>query len=246
MNRKYNFYAGPSTLPLPVLEQLQDVGKKVEALRHQEADARLRLGATRQKLEHCRYLKKERVGVLMRERAVAEEKGIYEELRLAFGKKGLQAMIIDVALPEIEDEANALLARMTDGRMHVQFNTQRTTLKGDIVETLGISISDELGPRSYELYSGGEAFRVNFAIRIALSKLLARRAGAQLQTLVIDEGFGTQDAQGRERLVDAINAIRDDFALILVITHIDELKDAFPTRIDVVKTAQGSRVYIGA
>ena len=135
---------------------------------------------------------------------------------------------------------------MTDGRMHVQFNTQRTTLKGDVVETLGISISDELGPRSYELYSGGEAFRVNFAIRIALSKLLAHRAGAQLQTLVIDEGFGTQDAQGRERLVEAINAIRDDFARILVITHIDELRDAFPARIDVVKTAQGSRVYIGA
>jgi len=229
-----------------VLEQLQDAGQQVEALRRQEGDARLRLGAARQKLEHCRYLKKERVGVLERERAVAEEKSIYEELRLAFGKKGLQAMIIEVALPEIEDEANALLARMTDGRMHVHFDTQRTTLKGDIVETLGISISDELGPRSYELYSGGEAFRVNFAIRIALSKLLARRAGAQLQTLIIDEGFGTQDAQGRERLVEAINAIRDDFALILVITHIDELRDAFPTRIDVIKTAQGSQVYIGA
>jgi len=233
------------TLPR-VLEQLQDAGQQVDALRRQEADARLRLGAARQKLNHCHYLKKERVGVLKRERAVAEEKGIYEELRLAFGKKGLQAMIIEVALPEIEDEANALLARMTDGRMHVHFDTQRTTLKGDIVETLGISISDELGPRSYELYSGGEAFRVNFAIRIALSKLLARRAGAQLQTLVIDEGFGTQDAQGRERLVDAINAIQDDFARILVITHISELRDAFPTRIDVLKTAQGSRVYVGA
>jgi len=227
-----------------VLEQLKDAGQQVEALRRQEADARLRLGAARQRLEHCRYLEKERVTVLKRERTAAEEKGIYEELRLAFGKKGLQAMIIEAVIPEIEDGANALLARMTDGRMHVRFDTQRTTLKGDIVETLDISISDELGPRSYELYSGGEAFRVNFAIRIALSKLLARRAGAQLQTLIIDEGFGTQDAQGRERLVEAINAIRDDFARILVVTHIDELRDAFPTRIDVIKTSQGSRVYV--
>ena len=228
-----------------VLEQLRDLGQRVDALRSQEADARLRLGAARQKLQHCDYLGKERAAALKRERAAAEEKGIYEELRLAFGKKGLQAMIIEAAMPEIEDEANALLARMTDGRMHVRFDTQRMTLKGDVVETLDISISDELGPRSYELYSGGEAFRVNFAIRIALSKLLARRAGAQLQTLFIDEGFGTQDAQGRERLVEAINAIRDDFARILVITHVEELRDAFPTRIDVVKTAQGSQVYIG-
>jgi exonuclease SbcC len=79
---------------------------------------------------------------------------------------------------------------------------------------------------------------------VALSKVLARRAGARLQTLVIDEGFGTQDGPGRERLVEAISTIRDDFEKIIVITHIDELKDAFPTRIDVWKTAEGSQVAI--
>ncbi|MCP4360375.1 MAG: SMC family ATPase, partial [Chloroflexi bacterium] len=95
-----------------------------------------------------------------------------------------------------------------------------------------------------ELYSGGEAFRINFAIRVAISKVLARRAGARLQTLVMDEGFGTQDVQGRERLVEAINTIQDDFEKIIVITHIDELKDAFPVWIDVWKTAEGSQVAI--
>jgi len=229
-----------------VLGQLQAASVRVDALSREEAEARLRLGAARQKLDHCDYLDRERENLAGRERGVAEEKSIYEELRLAFGKKGLQAMIIEAVVPEIESEANALLARMTDGRMHVSFDTQRTTLKGDVVETLDLNISDELGPRSYELYSGGEAFRVNFAVRIALSKLLARRAGAQLQTLIIDEGFGTQDAQGRQRLVEAINAIQDDFARILVITHVEEFRDAFPTRIDVIKTVQGSEVYIRA
>jgi exonuclease SbcC len=112
------------------------------------------------------------------------------------------------------------------------------------IETLDIIISDELGPRSYEMYSGGEAFRVNFAVRIALSKLLARRAGARLQTLVIDEGFGALDTTGRERLVEAINAVRDQFEKILVITHIDELKDQFPVRIDIVKTGGGSSIFV--
>jgi exonuclease SbcC len=108
-----------------------------------------------------------------------------------------------------------------------------------VIETLDVKISDELGTRNLELYSGGEAFRVNFAIRVALSKLLAHRAGARLQTLVVDEGFGTQDAFGRQRLVEAINLVRQDFAKILVITHIDELKDAFPTRIEVEKPTGG-------
>ena len=90
------------------------------------------------------------------------------------------------------------------------------------------------------MFSGGEAFRINFAVRIALSKLLARRAGARLRTLFIDEGFGTQDAQGRERLVEAIRTIEDDFERLFIITHIDELRDAFPARIEVTKTPRGS------
>ncbi len=175
----------------------------------------------------------------------SREKGVYEELGAAFGKKGIQALIIETVLPEIEEEANRLLSRMTDNRMHIKMETQRAykTRKGE-EETLDINISDELGTRRYEMYSGGEAFRINFALRIALSKLLARRAGAPLPTLIIDEGFGTQDSGGREKLVEAINSIQDDFEKILVITHIEELKDAFPVRIEVTKTAEGSMIEV--
>jgi exonuclease SbcC len=174
-----------------------------------------------------------------------KEEQIYRDLAEAFGKKGIQALLIETALPEIESEANRLLGRMTDNRMNVKIETQRETKKGDTIETLDINIADELGTRNYEMFSGGEAFRINFAIRIALSKLLARRAGAPLPTLIIDEGFGTQDTIGIEKLREAINSIQDDFEKILVITHIEELRDAFPTRIDVVKTADGSTLSFG-
>jgi exonuclease SbcC len=224
-----------------VVAQVQAGAQALEELQAQASRARMALGAARQKLDHCRHLAAERQRHEATRRQRIEEKAIFDELRLAFGKKGIQAMIIEAVIPEIEFEANQLLARMTGGRMHVRFETQRETLKGDTLETLDINIADELGTRPYELFSGGEAFRVNFAIRIALSKLLARRAGAQLQMLVIDEGFGTQDAEGRERLVEAINSIQEDFARILVITHIEELKDAFPVRIEVTKTADGSQ-----
>jgi exonuclease SbcC len=215
-----------------------------ERTRSDEARARQQLGAAEQKLAACEALIKQREVRLAERKRWAEEKGIYEELRLAFGKKGVPAMIIEAAIPEIEDEANALLTKITSGRMHLRFDTQRETVKGDTVETLEIKIADELGTRPYENYSGGEQFRVNFAIRIALSKLLARRAGAQLQTLVVDEGFGALDSTGRDKLVEAINAVQDDFQRILVITHLDELKDAFPVRIEVTKTANGSQIEV--
>jgi DNA repair protein SbcC/Rad50 len=126
--------------------------------------------------------------------------------------------------------------------MTVKLDTQRMSSKGESIETLDLKIADGGGYRSYELYSGGEAFRINFAVRVAMSKLLAHRAGARLQTLIIDEGFGSLDGSGRERLIQAIRAVQPDFECILVITHIDELKDEFPDRLEVSKGLDGSHV----
>jgi len=176
--------------------------------------------------------------------ATLYDQGLYRELRLALGKNGVPAMIIETAIPELEAEANELLARMTDGRMTLRLTTQREKASGGVTETLDIEIADELGTRGYEMYSGGEAFRINFAVRVALSKMLARRAGAHLRTLFIDEGFGSQDDDGRGKLVDAINKIQADFDMILVITHIEELRDSFPVHVVVEKTPNGSRVSV--
>lgn len=215
----------------------------------QEEENRLNreAGAARQRVE---VLEKQRI---RKQELEAEREevgrliGHYKTLERAFGKDGVPALLIEQALPEIEARANALLDRLSDGQMSVHFLTQasyRDKSRDDLRETLEIQISDGAGKRAYELYSGGEAFRVNFAIRVALAEMLTRRKGARLQTLVIDEGFGSQDAQGRQRLIEAINSIRQDFAKILIITHLDDLKDAFPARIEVEKTADGSRARV--
>jgi exonuclease SbcC len=219
--------------------------RALDQLRQEDTLAKTRKGAAEQKLAALEGLAKQGLAKRADHNRLADARGLYEELREAFGKKGVPAMMIEAAVPEIEAAANALLARMTDGRMHVRFNMQKETQAGEVRETLDIQIADELGTRAYELYSGGEAFRVNFAIRVALSQLLARRAGTQLQTLIVDEGFGALDASGREHLVEAINAAQKDFSRILVVTHIDELKDAFPTRIEITKGPNGSDITLG-
>jgi DNA repair protein SbcC/Rad50 len=193
------------------------------------------------KLDNCAFLERKQRDSLERQDALRREQSVFGDLAYAFGRRGVQAMIIETAIPEIEDEANRILSRMTDGRMHVKFETQRDVRSGlGTIETLDIKISDELGTRSYEMFSGGEGFRVNFAIRIALSRLLAHRAGTRLQLLVVDEGFGSQDQEGRDRVVEAIQAIESEFEKILVITHLEDLRERFPVRIEVTKTPQGS------
>jgi DNA repair protein SbcC/Rad50 len=229
----------------PLTRQLTAAQASVDDLQGRERMARLQLGAAQQRLSACRQLVEVRKDKAGQETQARQERSLHEELAVAFGKRGVQAMLIEEALPELEEEANRLLGRITGDRMRVVFDTQRESKKGETIETLDIRISDELGARNYETYSGGESFRINFAIRVALSKLVAGRAGASLQTLVIDEGFGTQDAQGRERLIEAINSIQDDFEMILAITHIQEMKDAFPVQIEVTKGVEGSTAVVG-
>lgn len=220
-----------------------------ELLDVQERENKLRMeyGAAQQRVLVLKDLKERRLQLVDNRDELSREVGRYKQLERAFGKDGVPALLIEQALPQIEARANEILDRLSDGTMTVRFVTQaeyKDRRREDLKETLDIQISDSAGVREYELYSGGEAFRVNFAIRLALSEVLSRRAGARLQTLVIDEGFGSQDAHGRQRLIEAINLIRDDFAKILVITHIDELKDAFPVRIEVSKTSAGSQVIV--
>jgi exonuclease SbcC len=221
--------------------------EELASLREDQDVFNRRLGEIDQALATIQTQRERQVRLRQEMEALNETIRQYSKLETAFGKDGVPAMLIEQALPELEDQANELLARLSDYGMSVRFNSQRAykdNKRKDLMETLDILISDGSGSRDYETYSGGEAFRINFAIRLALSRVLARRAGARLQTLVIDEGFGNQDAQGRQRLIEAINAVRPDFQKVLIITHLEELKDYFSNRIEVIKTPSGSQAEV--
>jgi len=227
-------------------QELKNMQSKLHQLSQQQLQSMTNQGILEQKIKDCKELAvtaNEKTSSII---ALQKEKSIYDELIVAFGKSGVQALIIESAIPNLQDDANELLAKLTANQMSLTLETQRErkTKQGEAIETLEIKIGDDLGTRSYDTFSGGETFRVNFALRIALSKLLARRAGAPLPILFIDEGFGTQDATGRERLLQAIKSIESKFEKIFVITHIDDLKEAFPVRIEVTKSEYGSSYIV--
>ncbi len=226
---------------------LDSAERALFTLQEQENRLNQDVGAARQKVNVLDELRARKKRLESEREGLASQIGNFKALERAFGKDGVPALLIEQALPEIEGKANEILDRLSNGAMSVRFVTQREykdSKRDDLKETLDIQISDGAGLRDYEMFSGGEAFRVNFAVRLALSEILARRTGARLQTLVIDEGFGSQDTQGRQRLIEAINMVRSDFAKILVITHLEELKEAFPNRIEVEKTPRGSVLQV--
>ena len=218
----------------------------------QLAQCQREAGAIEAQIEHLAALAAEYAENETQLAQLKQQHRIYNELAKAFGKNGIQALMIENVLPQLEAETNHTLSRLTGNQLHVQFLTQKAGKQAKakqapkMIDTLDILIADAQGTRPYETYSGGEAFRINFSIRLALAKLLAQRSGAALQMLIIDEGFGTQDGEGCDRLVAAINAIASDFACILAVTHMPQFKEAFQHRIEVHKTNHGSHLVLSS
>jgi exonuclease SbcC len=187
-------------LDLPTPERLANLESQLQQQQQQREELLAQLGAMGQACTHLDHLQSQYQQQQQELEQVQQRHQIYHELAQAFGRDGLQSLMIENLLPQLETETNQILGRLSNHQMHVRFATQRPG-KGrhqKPVDTLDILIADDRGTRPYETYSGGEAFRVNFALRLALARLLAQRSGMALQLLIIDEGFGTQDQAGCE------------------------------------------------
>ena len=252
IEKRLSFITSEEAKADPLRDELKDITQKVldtkKALHHHEEafdKNRDAVETTKLLIAEIKQNAEARKNLEADIEKASKTKFLHDELAKAFGKNGIQALMIENAVPEIEAEANSILAKLTEGGMYVTLDMVKPTQKGTEKETLEIKIQDPFGVRSYETFSGGEAFRIDFALRVAISKFIANRAGAQLRTLVIDEGFGSQDKKGIQYFVEAIDSIKDDFDMVLVVTHLDELKDRFPVRIEVVKDAEaGSRAEV--
>ncbi|MBW4538135.1 MAG: AAA family ATPase [Myxacorys chilensis ATA2-1-KO14] len=238
-----------------LLEQTPDLTPHIQTLEQQIQQQRLQLdqqivqlGRVQQQQQQQEALSQEYETLVAQLQTARQQSRVYGELAQAFGKNGIQALMIENVLPQLEAATNQILSRLSANQLHVQFVTQRArNAKSKItkaMETLDILIADAHGTRPYETYSGGEAFRVNFAVRLALARLLSQRSGTALQMLIVDEGFGNQDQDGCDRLIAAINAIAPEFACILTITHMPYFREAFQARIEVTKTQNGSQIAL--
>ncbi len=224
--------------------ELEEARRRAAAAKDALSASQRELGQVEGRLEALTALESRKAGLQADQHRAEREAYLWGKLATAFGRNGVPALIIDSAIPQIESLANDLLGRMTAGRMSVALTTQRETKTSGVAETLDIIITDELGSRPYQMWSGAERFEVDISLRVAISKFLARRAGRRIECLIIDEGLGSLDPDARTRFLEAIRVIAADFAQVLVISHIVEISDAFPQRIEVAKGPGGSEVRV--
>mgnify|MGYP003644579202 CR=1 FL=1 len=148
----------------------------------------------------------------------------------AFGKDGIQALVIENALGAIEQFANEMLQQMQT-KFVVEMKTQRQTKAGDDKESLDIIIYDGVGVRPFESYSGGERTLINIALRLSLSKAISSLHGVSMGCLFMDEVFGALDEVNREEVVKILSFLSRSFTQTFVVSHTDQVKDVIDSSV---------------
>lgn len=164
------------------------------------------------------------------ERVAGADVELYRLAERAYGRDGIPALILETsAIPQLEAEANRIVSEL--GRDYrFELRTQRETQAGTVKEVLDVLVVTPTGEAAYEDFSGGERARIDVSLRIALARLLAGRRGADVRLLAIDEPAFLDD-EGFELLAGVLRELVGEFETILVVSHVEALRDAFDSAI---------------
>jgi exonuclease SbcC len=189
-------------------ESASDAAHRAEIARV-EADSELR--TAREALETAGRASEEFRKMEERAAALARDRRLHEELDRGFSdlRTDLNAQL----RPELSELASAFLAELTDGRY--------TEL--ELTDSYDVLVLEEGVPKP--VISGGEEDVANLVLRLAISQMIAERAGQAFSLLVLDEVFGSLDELRRHNVVDLLRSLHDRFEQVVLITHIESVRD---------------------
>ena len=179
---------------------------------------------------------------------IEEEYKVVGELAdLANGKKApyisFERYILASYFEDIIEAANIRLEKMTGDRFSLIRKTSKS--KGAGQKGLELEIYDNYTDSSRDVssLSGGESFKASLSLALGLSDIVQSNAGGvSLDTMFVDEGFGTLDPQSLDNAIDSLLELQRGGRLVGIISHVEELKDRIDAKLEVTSTSKGSKV----
>ncbi|MCA1025841.1 AAA family ATPase [Cytobacillus kochii] len=156
--------------------------------------------------------------------------------RLTFERFVLAAFLDDILI-----QANVRLYKMTNGRYELTRKTDRS--KGNVQSGLELLVFDQYTgqERHVKTLSGGESFKASLALALGLADVVQSHAGGvSMETMFIDEGFGTLDPESLEQAIESLIEIQSSGRLVGIISHVPELKERMDARLEVESSKGGS------
>ncbi len=231
---------GKTLADIEALEELEETAKAslVTAIRAEAEAKHLR----------CQLVKTQTDYESIRKRVAVQEeqwKVVASVSNLANGKVppkvSFQRFVLAALLDEVLLAASARLARMSKGRFSLQRQTEsRHKAKAS---GLDLEVMDAYTgkARAVTTLSGGESFLAALALSLGLADVVQGfTGGIRLDTLLIDEGFGTLDSDALDLALDTLTELKAEGRLVAIISHVEELKLRIPTRLEVSPGEQGS------
>ncbi len=154
----------------------------------------------------------------------------------------LGTYVLAARLEQVAIAATERLAAMTDGRYALVHSDARS---GNRKSGLSLHVTDEWTgvSRDTSTLSGGESFMASLALALGLADVVQQESGGvEMETLFVDEGFGSLDEQSLEQVMDALEGLRDGGRIVGLVSHVAEMKQRIPAQLEVVKGRTGSRV----
>ncbi|WP_254813059.1 AAA family ATPase [Streptomyces cavourensis] len=158
-------------------------------------------------------------------------------------KMRLEAYVLAARLEQVAAAATARLQRMSAGRYTLVHSDART---GGRRAGLGLHVVDAWtgSERDTATLSGGETFFASLALALGLADVVTEEAGGvRLDTLFIDEGFGSLDDQTLDEVLDVLDSLRERDRSVGIVSHVADLRRRIPARLEVVKERHGSTVH---
>ncbi|PWS44348.1 SMC family ATPase, partial [Streptomyces sp. ZEA17I] len=157
-------------------------------------------------------------------------------------KMRLESYVLAARLEQVAAAATARLQRMSAGRYTLVHSDART---GGRRAGLGLHVVDAWtgSERDTATLSGGETFFASLALALGLADVVTEEAGGvRLDTLFIDEGFGSLDDQTLDEVLDVLDSLRERDRSVGIVSHVADLRRRIPARLEVVKERHGSTV----
>lgn len=137
--------------------------------------------------------------------------------------------LISQIRPKLAEISGRLLTELTDGKYSGV----------DLDEEYNMFIYDGNEKHPLPRFSGGEADIANLCLRLAISQLIAESSGIETGFIILDEIFGSQDVHRKASIIEALNGLSKQFRQIILITHVDEIKDTLENIIEVAENEEG-------
>ncbi|MCQ1999125.1 AAA family ATPase [Arthrobacter zhaoxinii] len=161
-------------------------------------------------------------------------------------KMTLSTYVLAARLEQVAAAATERLAAMTGGRYALVHSDSKS---GNRKAGLGLHVTDEWTGqrRDTSTLSGGESFMASLALALGLADVVQQEAGGvNIETLFVDEGFGSLDEQSLEEVMDALEGLRDGGRVVGLVSHVAEMKQRIPAQLQIIKGRNGSSVRYSA